>query len=34
MAELNGSTLVMPLKAVRLSVDTVMDSEYTMRDEI
>lgn len=34
MVELNGSTLVMPLKAIRLSVDTAMDSEDVMRDEI
>lgn len=34
MAELNGATMVMPLKAIRLSVDTAMDLEDAMRDEI
>lgn len=34
MAYRNGATLVHPLKSIRFSVDTAMDAEDAMRDEI
>ena len=34
MAYRNGATLVHPLKSIRFSVDTAMNAEDAMRDEI